>query len=146
MLIWYFSNNLDKILFLLKFHEARISEWNIPNRRYFVLVAYCVSWVLISASHCPAKFWHLHPQPSARQGQMTDYCIRLTGQEREGYQDRGISGYQPCCVIPTIHCNSMHWIALCCLTAYKTLHIIALNSTPLEWTTIHYISLHWTSL
>ena len=52
MLIWYFSNNLDiydyagklpeqhfsvwlfsnlgdKILFLLKFHKARISEWNI---------------------------------------------------------------------------------------------------------------------
>ena len=52
MLIWYFSNNIDKydhvgkmpeqhfsvwlffnpgdtILFLLKFNEARISEWNI---------------------------------------------------------------------------------------------------------------------
>ena len=55
MLIWYFSNNLDiyyyvgkllkqhfsvwlftnpgdKILFLLKFDEARISEWNISQR------------------------------------------------------------------------------------------------------------------
>ena len=61
MLIWYFSNNLDiyeyvgklpeqhfnvrlfsntgdKTLFLLKFNEARISEWNvgrITKRPYF---------------------------------------------------------------------------------------------------------------
>ena len=58
MFIWYFSNNLDiyhnvgklgeqhfsvwlfsrpgdKILFLLKFNEARISEWNVCNRRPF---------------------------------------------------------------------------------------------------------------
>jgi hypothetical protein len=27
--VWLFSNPGDKILFLLKFNEARISEWNI---------------------------------------------------------------------------------------------------------------------
>ena len=57
MLIWYFSNNLDiydyvgklpeeyfslllfsnpgdKILFLMKFNEARISEWNVFNATF----------------------------------------------------------------------------------------------------------------
>ena len=28
--VWLFSNPGDNILFLLKFNEARISEWNIP--------------------------------------------------------------------------------------------------------------------
>ena len=74
MLFWYFSNNLDiydyvgklleqhfrvwlfsnpggKILFLLEFNEARISEWNVPavarswtneNRRSRVL--YLFPW------------------------------------------------------------------------------------------------------
>ena len=27
--VWLFSNPGDKILFLLKFNEARISEWNV---------------------------------------------------------------------------------------------------------------------
>ena len=27
--VWLFFNQGDKILFLLKFHEARILEWNI---------------------------------------------------------------------------------------------------------------------
>ena len=31
--VWLFSNPGDKILFLLKFNEARISEWNI--RKYY---------------------------------------------------------------------------------------------------------------
>ena len=61
MLIWYFSNNLDlydyigklpeqnfsvwlffnpgdKLLFLMKFYEARISEWNI--QKYLVLIGF----------------------------------------------------------------------------------------------------------
>jgi hypothetical protein len=30
--VWFFSNPGDTILFLLKFNEARISEWNICVR------------------------------------------------------------------------------------------------------------------
>ena len=30
--VWLFSNPRDKILFLLKFNEAMISEWNIDNK------------------------------------------------------------------------------------------------------------------
>ena len=29
--VWYFSNPGDEILLLLKFNEARISEWNVSN-------------------------------------------------------------------------------------------------------------------
>ena len=36
--VWLFSNPGDKILFLLKYNEARISEWNItvckPKQNY----------------------------------------------------------------------------------------------------------------
>ena len=31
--VWLFSNPGDKILFMLKFNEARISEWNVG--KYF---------------------------------------------------------------------------------------------------------------
>ena len=31
--VWLFSNPGDKILFLLEFHEARISEWNVSLSR-----------------------------------------------------------------------------------------------------------------
>ena len=63
MLIWYFSNNLDiyvvgklpeqhfcvwllsdpgdNILFLLKFHEAMISEWNV-NEGFLGVITFCV--------------------------------------------------------------------------------------------------------
>ena len=37
--VWLFSNPGDKIVFLLKFYEARISEWNLfqvpPAQREF---------------------------------------------------------------------------------------------------------------
>ena len=32
--VWLLSNPGDKILFLLKFYEARVSEWNIYNNLY----------------------------------------------------------------------------------------------------------------
>ena len=71
MLIWYFSNNLDiyynfeklpeqhfrvwlffnpgdKVLFLLKFNEARISEWNL-----------CLCWKFL-AQFWNFNEWHLH--------------------------------------------------------------------------------------
>ena len=42
--VWLFANPGDKILFLLKFNEARISEWNIGD-----MIFSLIFWAVIEA-------------------------------------------------------------------------------------------------
>ena len=41
--VWLFSNPGDNILFSLKFHEARIPEWNLWFENYVQKYSFCTS-------------------------------------------------------------------------------------------------------
>jgi hypothetical protein len=52
-IVWLFSNTGDKILFLLKFNEARISEWNVSN---------LLPLFLVGATYIKAKEYKWKPE------------------------------------------------------------------------------------
>ena len=52
---WLFSNPGDKILFLLKFYEARISEWNITKlTNWITMFRICILSMCCSEDGCNA--------------------------------------------------------------------------------------------
>ena len=57
--VWLFSNPGDKLLFLLKFHEARISEWNVCiTEQLLIFRALWVGWQVHQLKTCHA--WTIH--------------------------------------------------------------------------------------